>query len=191
MGFITLILLAFGLSADAFAVAVSDGICSHKVTRKDAFYTALTFGFFQGLMPVLGFTLGNTFSEVVDRYQHWIALLLLGAIGINMISEAYKEYKHPEEACAVNNIFRAKNLILQGIATSIDAMAAGVSLAVMDFNIFYAAILIGIITFICCFLGVEIGKRFGSMLGLSARFIGGSIIILIGLKIFIENQLFR
>jgi putative Mn2+ efflux pump MntP len=190
MGLFALLLLALGLSADAFAVSVTDGICSSKVTRKDAVITAFTFGFFQALMPVLGFTLGTTFSDFVSRYQHWIALFLLGAIGINMLSEAIKDWKHPDNACPVSNVFSVKNLITQGVATSIDALAAGVSLAVLKINILTSALLIGTITFFCCALGVYIGKRFGSLLGLRARFIGSIILILLGLKIFVENQFF-
>jgi putative Mn2+ efflux pump MntP len=188
MDLITLTLLALGLSADAFAVAVTNGMCGGKVTKRHAFYTAITFGFFQALMPVLGFTLGRTFSDIVSRYQHWIALILLGAIGINMLLEAIKDWRNPEDACTTKNIFTPRNLIMQGIATSIDALAAGVSIAVLNINIFSAALLIGTITFFCCTIGVYIGKKFGSMLGLRARLVGGLVLISIGLKIFIQNQ---
>jgi putative Mn2+ efflux pump MntP len=188
MDLLTLILLALGLSADAFAVSITNGMCSNKVTKKNVLITALTFGFFQALMPVLGFTLGKTFSDFVSRYQHWIALLLLGAIGINMIAEALKEWKNPDDSCSTMNIFSAKNLIMQGIATSIDALAAGVSLAVLKINIISSALLIGTITFFCCALGVYIGRKFGSLLGLRARLAGGIVLIVIGSKIFIEKQ---
>lgn len=188
MDFVTLILLALGLSADAFAVAVTNGICSNRVTKKNALATAVTFGFFQGLMPVLGFFLGKTFSDFINRYQHWVALILLTIIGINMLNEVYKEWKNPEDCCPATSIFTAKNLIMQGIATSIDALAAGVSLTVMKINIVSAALLIGAITFFCCALGVYIGKKFGSLLGLRARLVGGIILVLLGLKIFVENQ---
>jgi putative Mn2+ efflux pump MntP len=141
-------------------------------------------------MPVLGFTLGNTFSEFVSRFQHWIALFLLGAIGINMLAEVVKDWKNPEASCPVTNVFSAKNLIMQGVATSIDALAAGISLAVLDINIFSSALIIGLITFFLCTIGVEIGKRFGSLLGLRARLVGGIILVALGLKIFIENQFF-
>lgn len=190
MGFITIALLALGLSADAFAVSVTNGICSKKVTKKDALLTGITFGFFQALMPVLGFTLGNTFSDFVSRYSHWIALFLLGAIGVNMLSEVIKDWKNPETSCPATNVFTARNLIIQGVATSIDALAAGVSLAVLDINIFTSAFIIGAITLLLCLVGVEIGKRFGTLLGLRARIIGGFILIALGLKIFIENQFF-
>jgi putative Mn2+ efflux pump MntP len=188
MGLLTLVLLALGLSADAFAVAVTNGMCSDKVTKRHAVATAFTFGFFQALMPVLGFTLGKTFSDIVCRYQHWIALLLLGAIGVNMLADTYKEWKSTETTCTNRNLFNAKNLIMQGIATSIDALAAGVSIAVLNINILSAALLIGLITFVLCTLGVYIGKKFGSLLGLRAKLLGGIVLITIGLKIFVENQ---
>ena len=190
MGFITLVLLALGLSADAFAVSITNGMCSSKVTKGHAIATAFVFGFFQALMPVLGFTLGKTFSDVVCRYQHWIALLLLGAIGINMLADTFKESKNAGtvSACTIRNIFSVKNLIMQGVATSIDALAAGVSIAVLNINIFRAAFLIGLITFVLCAAGVYIGKRFGSLLGLRAKLVGGLVLLAIGLRIFIQNQ---
>jgi putative Mn2+ efflux pump MntP len=188
MDIISLLLLALGLSADAFAVSVTDGICSFKVSKKDALLTAGIFGFFQALMPVLGYILGTTFSGIVNRYQHWIALFLLGAIGVNMLAEAFKEWRNPEETCLATNIFTLKNLIMQGIATSIDALAAGVSCAVLNINIVTSALIIGIITFLLCAPGVYIGKRFGSLLKLRARLVGSVILILLGVKIFIENQ---
>ncbi|HHV13568.1 MAG TPA: manganese efflux pump [Clostridiales bacterium] len=188
MGIITVILLALGLSTDAFAVALSNGIYGKNITRKDAVRTALTFGLFQGLMPVLGFALGTTFHELVSRFQHWIALLLLGAIGVNMLVDALKELHAVEENSCPVNVFTTKNLVMQGIATSIDALAAGISFAVLELNIGLSAPLIGIITFFCCLLGVEIGKKCGSLLGTRARLIGGCILIFIGVKIFFENQ---
>lgn len=191
MDFITLFLLAFGLAADAFAVSVTNGMCSCKITRRHAVLTALTFGFFQALMPVLGFVLGNTFAEIVSRFQHWIALLLLSAIGVNMLTDAMKESKTPDvQICTTLNTFRAKNLILQGIATSIDALAAGVSIAVLNINILTAALIIGFITFLLCTIGVYIGKRFGTILGFRAKILGSIVLIGIGVKIFIENQFF-
>lgn len=189
MDLLSLIIIALGLSADAFAVSVTDGMCSEKVTKKNAIITALTFGIFQGIMPLIGFALGKTFSDVICRYQHWIALFLLGAIGINMIVEAIKEQMHPDEICSTRNIFNAKNLILQGIATSIDALAVGVSFVAMKVNIFTTSLLIGIITFLCCTFGVHIGRKFGVLLGMRARLIGGILLIIIGVKIFIENTI--
>ncbi|MDD4112720.1 MAG: manganese efflux pump MntP family protein, partial [Herbinix sp.] len=186
---ITQILLGFCLATDAFAVSITNGMCSYRVTKKDVLTTALTFGLFQGIMPILGFLLGNRFTDVISKYQHFIALFLLGAIGINMIIEAIKDTKNPEGVCKTKNVFTSKNLIIQGIATSIDALAAGVSLAAMDANITSTALLIGGITFICCLFGVFIGRKFGLLLGIRAKFGGGIILIILGFKLFIENIL--
>jgi putative Mn2+ efflux pump MntP len=200
MDFFTLLLLALGLAADAFAVSITNGICSnhmHQEARQDtlqalnrkyAFITGITFGFFQAAMPVLGYFLGRTFFEFVHRYQHWVALFLLSAIGINMLVDAVREQQNPEFPSR-ETVFTGKNLILQGAATSIDAMAAGVSFAVLDISIATPALLIGIITFIFCFLGVYIGKMFGTVFGSRARFAGGILLICIGLKIFLEVYL--
>lgn len=188
MDFITQILLAFCLATDAFAVSITNGMCGNKISRKNIFATAFTFGVFQGIMPVLGFILGNSFTEVISRYQHYIALFLLGVIGINMIVEAIKEHKDPENVCSTRNVFSPGNLIIQGVATSIDALAVGVSLAAINASISSMALLIGIITFLCCAIGVYIGKKFGVLLGIRAKLGGGIILMLIGIKIFIENM---
>lgn len=187
MDIITQILLAFCLATDAFAVSLTNGMCSSKITKKNVLDTAFTFGAFQGLMPILGYILGNSFTEIISRYQHYVALFLLGAIGLNMIAEAIKEHKHPEDACTSKNMFSTGNLIIQGIATSIDALAVGVSLAALNVYIPSTALLIGIITFLCCGFGVYIGRKFGVLLGIRAKFGGGILLILIGVKIFIEN----
>lgn len=187
MDLITQILLSLCLATDAFAVSITNGMCSCKVTKKNVFITALTFGLFQGLMPILGFVFGSSFTDIISRYQHFIALFLLGAIGLNMIVEAIKENKNPDGICNSKTVFTTKNLIIQGIATSIDALAVGVSLAAMDVNITSISLLIGSITFICCSVGVFIGRKFGLLLGIRAKFVGGFILILLGLKIFIEN----
>lgn len=187
MDSITLILIALSLSADAFAVAVTNGICSKRTSKCNLLSTAFTFGFLQGLMPMLGFALGKGFSDLISRYQHFVALFLLAAIGINMLVEAVKEGRHPENSMPDRSIFSAKNLLLQGIATSIDALAIGVSFSALQVNILFASILIGAVTFFCCAFGVYIGKRFGKLLGVRARLIGGILLLLIGLRIFFEN----
>lgn len=186
MNLLTVIMVAFSLSADAFAVAVTNGICVSKLRIRHVLATGLIFGCFQGFMPLLGYVLGKAFSDIIFRYHHFIALFLLSIIGINMLLEVYKEKKYPEEPCKVNDIFTPKNLILQGIATSIDALAAGVSFAAMKVSILPSSVLIGSITFLFCFTGVYIGKRFGTLLGVRARVIGGILLILIGLRIFFD-----
>ena len=187
MDLLTQIILSFCLATDAFTVSVTNGMCSCKVTKQNVITTALTFGLFQGIMPILGFILGNSFTNAISKYQHFIALFLLAAIGINMIVEAVRETKNPEGICNNKNIFTAKNLIIQGIATSIDALAVGVSLAAIDANITTTSLLIGSITFLCCAFGVYIGRKFGLLLGIRAKFAGGILLILIGIKILVEN----
>ncbi len=184
---ISLILIAFSLSADAFAVAVTNGICSSKITKQNVLATALTFGFFQGFMPILGFLLGKSFSDFIYRYQHYVALFLLASIGINMIVEAIKERRNPETVCLNRNLFAANTLALQGIATSIDALAVGISYAALQVNIFSASLLIAVVTSLCCGLGVYVGKKFGNLLGIRARLIGGLLLLLIGFRIFFDN----
>lgn len=188
MDLLTQILLGFCLAADAFAVSITNGMCSKHITIKNVFFTAFTFGGFQAIMPILGYVLGSTFTNIISRYQHYIALILLGAIGIDMIIDAVREYKHPENVCKVKNVFSAGNLIIQGIATSIDALAIGVSLAAINANIVSTSLLIGIITFACCAFGVYIGRKFGLLLGIRARLGGGILLIFIGIKIFIEHM---
>ena len=188
MNYITLILLALGLSADAFAVSLTNGICSCRVNKKHMLLTGVIFGAFQGFMPILGYLLGNAFSVFASHFQHWIALFLLGSIGTNMIIDSVKARKNPDSPCSTLNLFTVKNLSIQGIATSIDALAAGISLAVLEFNIAASALLIGLITCAVCIIGVYIGRKFGSILGMQARLIGGGILIILGIKIFLENQ---
>lgn len=188
MDFITQILLAFCLATDAFAVSITNGMCGSKINKKNILATALTFGAFQGIMPVLGYVLGKTCTDIISKYQHYIALFLLVAIGLNMTIEAIKEHKHPENACSSKNIFSPTNLIIQGVATSIDALAVGVSLVGFNVSIPLIALLIGIVTFLCCGFGVYIGRKFGILLGIRAKLGGGVLLFLIGAKIFIENM---
>ncbi|CRZ34691.1 putative Mn2+ efflux pump MntP [Herbinix hemicellulosilytica] len=188
MDLITQILLGFCLAADAFAVSITNGMCSSQINQKNVLSTALTFGSFQAVMPLLGYTLSSTFTEIISKYQHYIALFLLSAIGINMVVDAIKEYKHPENVCSTKNIFAVGNLLLQGVATSIDALAVGVSLAAISANISTTSLIIGVVTFICCAVGVVIGRKFGLLLGIRAKLGGGILLILIGVKIFAEHM---
>ena len=183
-----LFFLALGLSMDAFAVSLSNGMCYRNIGRKQMFYTALTFGLFQAGMPIIGYFAGRFFSSAIAFLDHWFALVLLGVIGGNMIVEAIKEIRHPE-SCGDPKPFTLKVLLVQGVATSIDALAVGISLAVMQTNIVVAASFIGAITFLCCLVGAAIGKRFGARLQHKARILGGVILVGIGLKVFIEHMM--
>ena len=183
MGIVTLFLIAVGLSMDAFAVSISDGICYQKSGPKTAVSIALTFGLFQAGMPLLGYAAGRAVSPTISSIDHWIALGLLCAIGLSMIWGAVKKIRHPEEevhkaVCTFGVLF------FQGIATSMDAFAVGISFAIMKTNIFLAVTLIGIVTFIFSIIGVRIGKRFGGLFKEKAEILGGCILLAIGLKIF-------
>lgn len=186
MNSITLLLLACGLAMDAFAVSLSNGLCYHNFRRKQAVLSAVTFGAFQAAMPVLGYFAGRFFSEAISSIDHWIAFLLLGLIGGHMLVEAIREIRSPEN-CPKKRPFTLRILLIQGIATSIDALAVGVSLAVMNTNIAAAAAMIGVVTCALCLVGAAIGKKCGAFLGQWAKLFGGVILIAIGLKILIEH----
>lgn len=189
MGFITIILLSFGVAMDAFAVSVTNGLCYKKFRRKEAFISAFTFGLFQAVMPVIGYLISSSFLETISYLDHWIALFLLSSIGVNMIAEGIKTYRNPDNFCKTD-IFTRKLLLTQGIATSIDALAIGISFAVMGTNITLAVSCIGSITFFCSLFGSFLGKKFDFLLKEKAEIFGGSILLFIGFRIFIEHMFF-
>lgn len=189
MGIVTVVLLAFGVAMDAFAVSITNGLCYEKFRRKEAFMTAFTFGAFQAGMPLAGYYVGSAFYETIAFLDHWIALFLLGAIGCNMITEGIKTYRNPDNTCETE-AFTFRILLAQGVATSIDALALGISFAVMRTNIFLAVTLIGIITFSFSLFGTFLGKKFDRFLKEKAEIFGGCILIIIGLRIFIEHVFF-
>ena len=187
MGTFTLVMLALGLAMDATAVSVSNGICYQNARGKQVITYGLLFGIFQAAMPIIGYVAGRSFSDIISGWDHWIALVLLGFIGGKMLLEALKEMRSPE-ACPVDKILTPHMMVMQAIATSIDALAVGVSLAVMQVNIVTAAGAIGIITFGCSLLGSWLGKKFGQVLGRCAEIFGGLILVGIGVKIFVEHM---
>lgn len=186
MGVAELLLLAIGLSMDAFAVSVTNGLCIRKAAWKTALSCGLCFGLFQGAMPSIGFALGRTFTEYVTSIDHYIALVLLAFIGGKMLIDAFKD---DDESCDLFSPALGL-LLVQGVATSIDALAVGVSFAALSVNIVYAASFICCVTFLFSFVGVFIGNRFGTILNSKAQILGGLILIGIGLKIFIEHMFF-
>lgn len=182
MGLIELFLIAVGLSMDAFAVSVCKGLAMPKCTFKKAAIVGLWFGGFQALMPAIGYILGAQFQETIASIDHWIAFVLLALIGGNMIHEALDNDE--EEADASLDV---KTMFLLAVATSIDALAIGITFAFLKVNIIPAVCFIGIVTFIISFAGVKIGNVFGARYKNKAEIVGGIILILLGLKILLEH----
>ena len=192
MGFSELMILAVGVSMDAFAVSICKGLAMKKATLKAGLTCGLWFGGFQALMPLIGFFLGTLFAEAIEAVDHWVAFILLGIIGINMLKEAFE--KNECECCAdANADLSPKTMFVMAIATSIDALAGGISLAMaglrvwgMD-GIFAAVTLIGLCTCAFCTAGVKIGNVFGGRFEKKAQIAGGVILILLGLRILLEH----
>ena len=184
MSIFSVFFIAVGLDMDACAVSVSNGIALKKVRRKDALKMALFFGLFQFFMPLVGYFLGSTVRQYIEAYDHWVAFILLALIGLNMIKEARSE-KEEEQRGSI--VLSAKLLTLQAIATSIDALAVGITFAFLKVNIALSVSLIGIITFILSFIGVMVGNRFGSKYKNKAELAGGIVLILIGIKVLLEH----
>lgn len=182
MGLIELFLIAVGLSMDAFAVSVCKGLAMPKCTFKKAAIVGLWFGGFQALMPAIGYILGAQFQEAIASIDHWIAFVLLALIGGNMIREALVDDE--EEADASLDV---KTMFLLAVATSIDALAIGITFAFLKVNIIPAVCFIGSVTFIISFAGVKIGNVFGARYKNKAEIVGGVILILLGLKILLEH----
>lgn len=185
MGFGELFLLAVGLSMDAFAVSVCKGLSMKKAGLKASATCGIWFGGFQALMPLIGFFLGTMFADAIVAVDHWIAFGLLAIIGINMLKEAFSKECDCEEHDAD---LSAKTMFIMAVATSIDALAVGISLAMAgNVNIFLAVALIGITTFTLSAVGVKIGNIFGSRFEKPAQIAGGVILILLGTKILLEH----
>lgn len=182
MGLIEIFLIGIGLAMDAFAVSICKGLSMKKLDWKKAIIIAIYFGGFQALMPVIGYFLGTTFESFVTKVDHWIAFLLLGFIGGNMIKESFDDEL---EKCNDNVDF--KTMIVLAIATSIDALAVGITFAILNVNIVISVLIIGIVTFILSMLGVKIGNKFGNKYQNKAEFAGGLVLILLGTKILLEH----
>lgn len=185
MGIVELFVLAVGLSMDAFAVAICKGLSMKKMSWKKAVIAGLYFGGFQALMPAIGYFLGKQFSGLIQSIDHWVAFILLSIIGINMLKEARSE------AESLDDSFDIKTMLLLAIATSIDALAVGVTFAFLNVDIVSAVSFIGVITFVFGMAGIKIGNVFGEKFKSKAEMAGGIILILIGLKILIEHLFFQ
>ncbi len=186
MGWLELILIAVGLSMDAVAVSMSNGLTIKDLKGRHIAAIAGAFGLFQGLMPLIGYLAGSVFAAYISAIDHWVALILLGFIGGKMIWEAL----HPEDEHSAVYRLTPALLLVQAVATSIDALAVGVSFAALDVKILPAVSEIALCTFLLSFIAVLLGKRFGKLLGNKAELLGGVILVGIGLKIFIEHTFF-
>lgn len=181
MSILDLFILAVGLSMDAFAVSVCKGLSLVKIKPKHMCIAGAWFGGFQALMPLIGYFLGSFFAEMIEKYDHWVAFVLLAIIGGNMIKESFgKDEK-------VNSSMDVKSMLLLAIATSIDALAVGVTFAFLQVQIVPAVSFIGVITFIFSAVGVKIGSLFGTKYKSKAELFGGIVLVLIGIKILLEG----
>jgi len=188
LGIAELILTAIGLSMDAFAAAICKGLNMQKLNHKQAAIIALFFGGFQGMMPFIGWVLGKQFESYITDFDHWIAFVLLSFIGGKMVLEAFK--KDDDECCCCDIGFDIKEVFMLAIATSIDALAVGITFATLKMQLAqtgFAVILIAAVTFGFSYGGVAIGNRFGARFKSKAEFAGGVILVLIGVKILLEH----
>lgn len=191
MNFVELLIIAIGLSMDAFAVSIGKGLSLKKIKLSHALKVGLWFGGFQALMPLIGYMLGSTFAEIVSTFDHWVAFVLLSLIGGNMIKESLENDSDNDCDCNKKdkNGFGLTTMFTLAVATSIDALAIGVTFAFFKVAIFPAIITIGITTLIFSVAGLKIGNIFGCKYKSHAELFGGVILILIGLKILIEHTL--
>jgi putative Mn2+ efflux pump MntP len=178
----TLLILAIALAMDSVAVSIAIGSKYKDLLISKAIFAAAVFGFFQGAMPIVGYYIGISFADYVQSFDHWIAFVLLVGLGGKMIYEAYKN-EFDDEITDLSN----KTLITLGIATSIDAMAIGVTFAFLQTDILTASSVIALVTFILCVIAIFIGKKLGSLLESKAEFLGGLILIGLGFKILFEH----
>lgn len=188
MSLLELLLIAIGLAMDAFAVSVCKGLAMSRLSYKKAIIIAGFFGIFQGLMPFIGYHLGLSFSDKIAAIDHWVAFILLALIGSNMLREAM----HKDDECleCQDDSLRLGDLLMLSIATSIDALAVGVTFAFFEVMIIPAVVIIGLVTFFICIMGVKVGNVFGEKYKAKAEFIGGLILIMMAIKILVEHVFF-
>lgn len=186
MSIIEIALIGVGLAMDAFAVSICKGLAMRRMNYKKAIIIAAFFGVFQALMPALGYVLGTTFANKIAAIDHWIAFILLALIGANMIKEALSS---DDDECQDDSL-RLGDLIMLSIATSVDALAVGITFAFFNVSLLLSVSMIGIITFIICVIGVKVGNVFGEKYKSKAELAGGLILIVMGAKIFIDHLFF-
>lgn len=186
MSSIEIILIAIALAMDAFAVSITCGLSTQHIKLSKILKVGLFFGGFQAIMPLIGYYAGNIIPFDISLFDHWIAFALLAFIGVHMIKESFDPCEDTEK----KDIFKTKTLLIAAIATSIDALAAGFSVSLLEANIVLLVWVAGIVTLVISMTGVKIGKRFGHLLETSVELISGIVLILIGLKILIDHLFF-
>lgn len=182
MGILEIILLGIGLAMDAFAVSICKGLSMKRMNWKNAIIIVFYFGAFQAIMPAIGYFLGTTFESFVTAVDHWIAFILLSFIGGNMIKESFDNEDEKK-----NDRVDFKTMVVLAIATSIDALAVGITFAFFDVNVIFAVSVIGVITFFISLLGVKVGNKFGDKYQNKAELMGGILLVLLGIKILVEH----
>jgi putative Mn2+ efflux pump MntP len=187
MGFLEIVLIAVGLAMDAFAVSISLGLSVTKLRVRELITPGVYFGAFQALMPAIGYFAGTYFAQKIRNADHWIAFVLLGFIGGKMIKESFSGKEGAEKRAEY--AFGFSKMLVLAVATSIDALAVGITFAFFEVNIFKAILITGMITFFISLCGVKIGSLFGTKFKSKAEFMGGAVLILIGIKILIEHVL--
>ncbi|RDB61258.1 hypothetical protein C1878_12290 [Gordonibacter sp. 28C] len=186
MGFVELFLVAVGLSMDAFAVSVCKGLCMKRLDVRQGVVIALFFGGFQALMPLAGWALGTQFEQYITPVDHWIAFVLLAFIGGKMLWDAFRGGEE-ELSCPADGKLDLRELVMLSVATSIDALAVGITFAFLRVDIVSSVALIGVTTFVLSLAGVAVGHRFGARYEKTATVVGGVVLILIGTKILLEH----
>lgn len=183
MNLLEIILISIGLAMDAFAVSICKGLSMKKMNLKKTIIIGIYFGFFQMMMPFIGYFLGANFAKAAENIDHWIAFILLALIGTNMIRESFSKKEEMDDSIKV------KEMLILAIATSIDALAVGITYVFLDVkNIIFSFGMIGIITFLLSILGVKIGNKYGDKFENKAEFAGGVILLIIGIKILLEHM---
>ena len=186
MSVIEIAIIGIGLAMDAFAVSICKGLAMKKMSYQKALIIALFFGGFQALMPAIGYVLGTTFASKIAAIDHWIAFILLGLIGVNMIKEALGK----EDDECLDDALHFGDLIMLSIATSVDALAVGITFAFFNVSIVLSTSIIGFITFIICIIGVKVGNVFGEKYKSKAELTGGILLIIMGCKILLDHLFF-
>jgi len=181
--FLTILLIALALAMDVFAVSLSIGTTRQATLPRPIFRLAFHFGLFQFFMPILGYLAGSTFAQYIHQFDHWIALGLLGFVGIRMIRAGFD----PEESAFQGDLSRGKNLVILSLATSLDALSIGLSLAMLGTNVLYPCVVIGIVSSVLSVVGLLAGHRLGIWFGKKMEILGGVILIGIGLRILVTH----